>query len=405
MGFSMALRDLSVPDQREELVRLALRPGANKSELARRFGIDRSNLNKWLKRWREAGRDGLRDRSRRPQASPKRTGAALEAAVLRVRQASNGTWGGRKIEAVLKREGVAGVPRPSTITGILRRHGALEERAAAHPGPYRRFERAAPNQLWQIDFKGHFAIGRAGRRCHPLGVLDDHSRYAVVLSACGDEQDATVRERLTAGFRRYGLPDAMLMDNGAPWGDCGAQPWTAFGVWLLRLGVRVSHGRPRHPQTQGKEERFHRTLNVELLQGARFEDLADCQRKLDGWRHRYNHERPHQALGMAVPAARYRPSQRGFPERLPAIEYGAADQVRQVDVNGRISFKNRSWRLSKAFRGLAVALRATGEDGVWSLHFAAHRIGAVDLRAGAACGHVDNARALPTCPQAQQQQA
>lgn len=409
MGFSMGLRDLSVMDQREELVRLALQPGSNKSELARRYGLTRSNLSKWVKRWREAGVEGLRDRSRRPHASPSRTAAAIETEVLRVRTESNGAWGGRKIEAVLKREGLREglreVPRPSTITDILRRHGALEGRAAAHPGPYRRFERAAPNELWQIDFKGHFALGRDGRRCHPLGVLDDHSRYAVVLAACGEEQDATVRERLTAAFRRYGLPDAMLMDNGAPWGDAGEQPWTAFGVWLLRLGVRVTHGRPRHPQTQGKEERFHRTLNVELLQGARFEDLADCQRKLDGWRHRYNHVRPHQALGMAVPAERYRPSPRGFPEQLPAIEYGAADQVRRVDVNGRISFRNRSFRVSKAFRGLPVALRPTAEDGVWSLHFAAHRIGAVDLRAGAsACGYVDNARALPTSPQAQQQQ-
>lgn len=405
MGYSMALRDMSVMDQREELVRLALQPGANKSELARRFGIARSNLNKWLERWREAGVEGLRERSRRPHASPRRTAAALEAEVLRVRSESNGAWGGRKIEAVLQREGLAAVPRPSTITGILRRHGALEARAAEHPGPYRRFERAAPNELWQMDFKGHFAIGREGRRCHPLGVLDDHSRYVLALSACADEQDATVRERLTAAFRRYGLPDAMLMDNGAPWGDAGEQPWTAFGVWLLRLGIRVTHGRPRHPQTQGKEERLHRTLNVELLQGASFADLADCQRKLDGWRHRYNHVRPHQALGMAVPAARYRPSRRGFPERLPALEYGSADHVRQVDVNGRFSFRNRSWRVSKAFRGLPVALRPTAEEGVWSLHFAAHRIGAVDLRAGApACGHVDNASALPTSPQAQQQQ-
>lgn len=237
-------------------------------------------------------------------------------------------------------------------------------------------------------------------------MLDDHSRYSVGLEACGDERDGTVRQRLTGVFRRYGLPDAMLMDNGAPWGDAGDQRWTAFGVWLLRLGIRVAHGRPYHPQTQGKEERFHRTLNAELLRGASFEDLAHCQRKLDAWRQRYNHERPHQALGMAVPAARYRPSRRCFPEALPAIEYAEADLVRKVDVNGQISFRNRPWRLSKAFRGHAVALRPTAEDGVYSLHFATHRIGSLDLRASApTCGYVDNARALPTSPQAQQQQS
>jgi len=401
----MPLSQRSVEDQREEMVKLALVSGSNKSEIARRYGVDRSNLNKWVKRYREEGLEGLRARSRRPRSSPQRTGAEMEASVLAVRVASNGAWGGRKIAVVLAREGLAGVPGASTITDILRRHGHLEAHASEHPGPYCRFERAAANELWQMDFKGHFALNASGRRCHPLGVLDDHSRYAVGLSACGDEQDATVRERLTAIFRRYGLPDAMLMDNGPPWGDAGDQPWTACGVWLLRQGIRVAHGRARHPQTQGKEERFHRTLKAETLRGASFSDLAQCQRRFDAWRHRYNHERPHQALDMAVPATRYQPSRRAWSEQLPAIEYAQGDLVRKVDVNGRISFNARSWRLSKAFRGLPVALRPTAQDGVYSLHFAIHRIGTLDLRAGPpACGYVDNTSVLTTSPQAQPQQ-
>ncbi len=397
----MPWTELSVMDQREEFVRLASAPGTNKKELCRRFGISRDKGYKWLRRYASEGRAGLADRSRRPRLSPARTPEAVEREVLRLRKESNDAWGGRKIAVVMRRAGRTTVPAPSTITAILRRHEKLGERASEHPGPYQRFEHAAPNDLWQMDFKGDFAIEQG--RCHPLTVLDDHSRYALSLSACGNEQDATVRSRLSLAFRRYGLPRAMLMDNGSPWGDAGDQPHTIFTAWLLRLGVRVTHGRPRHPQTQGKDERFHRTLKAEVLHGRSFRDLAACQMAFDTWRHVYNNDRPHEALGMAVPAQRYRSSPRAFSETLPPIEYGPGDIVRKVDQNGFISFKNRPWPIGKAFRGQPVAVRASAEDGVFSAHYCTHRIAAIDLRdaSSPACGVVDNASALPTTPQAQ----
>jgi transposase InsO family protein len=296
------------------------------------------------------------------------------------------------------------VPAPSTITEILRRNGKLDQRAHEHPGPYRRFERAQPNELWQMDFKGDFAIGRG--RCHPLTVLDDHSRYSLGLEACANQQEQSTRERLMSVFRRYGLPHTMLMDNGSPWGDSGGGRYTAFSVWLMRLGVRVAHGRPYHPQTQGKDERFHRTFKAEVLDGHFRPDLIVCQCAFDRWRHVYNHQRPHQALGMATPAERYRPSSRSFPETLPPIEYGPDDMVRKANQDGDIHFKGRRVRLGKPFRGQPVALRATLEDGVYGIHFCAQQIGSLDLTAAAAaaCGHVDIASAMPTGPQAQQQQ-
>jgi transposase InsO family protein len=278
-------------DEREEFVRLALAPGANKRALSRRFGISRSNGYKWLQRYLAEGRSGLSDRSRRPLRSPSRTAVAVEAEVLRVREQSNNAWGGRKIERVLQNTGRMEVPVPSTITEILRRHGKLDERRQEHPGPCRRFERAEPNELWQMDFKGHFPLARG--RCHPLTVLDDHSRYSLRIAACGNEQETTVRGQLVAVFRRYGLPFAMLMDNGPPWGDGGHQPHTGFTVWLMRLGVRVTHGRPFHPQTQGKDERFHRSLKAEVLSGKSFRDLSACQQAFDHWRHVYNRASEH----------------------------------------------------------------------------------------------------------------
>jgi hypothetical protein len=175
----------------------------------------------------------------------------------------------------------------------------------------------------------------------------------------------------------------------------------------MRLGVRVAHGRPYHPQTQGKEERFHRTFKAEVVNGWSFRDLSDCQRAFDEWRPRYSHERPHEALDLATPAERYRPSLRYFPEVLPAIEYSPGDQVRKVGSDGFISFRNRYCRIGKGLRGQPVALRPTGEDGVFAVYYCAHRIGALDLREdqNEACGLVDDAARRPQGPQEQQQTA
>jgi hypothetical protein len=170
----------------------------------------------------------------------------------------------------------------------------------------------------------------------------------------------------------------------------------------MRLGIRVTHGRPRHPQTQGKQERFHRTLNREVLQCYSLRDLAECQQAFDRWRQIYNHERPHDALSLATPGERYQPSPRSFPEQLPPIEYGTTDHIRKVDQMGWISFKNRRLHLSKAFRGLPVALRPTAEDGVFSVHFGAHRIDTLDLRRPPARGSADAANVPSADPRAQQ---
>jgi transposase InsO family protein len=305
-----------------------------------------------------------------------RTDPASEAAVCAVRT-MHPAWGGRKIRRYLLDRGTPAVPAASTITDILRRHDLLDPTNTATHRAWQRFEAAAPNDLWQMDFKGQIAL-RQGR-CHPLTVLDDHSRYALALDACGDERAATVQARLIALFERYGLPWRLLADNGAPWGDGGAR-YTALTVWLLRLGIAVSHGRPYHPQTQGKEERFHRTLKAEVLAGEPFADLTMAQGAFDRWRLSDNHERPHEALGLATPSSRYLPSPRRYPARLPEIEYGPDDAVRTVQDGGAVSFANRPFRVSKAFHGERVAVRPTPTDGVRVIYFMTHRIAQIDLR-------------------------
>ena len=362
--------------QRTEFIALATAPGANVSELCRRFGISRKTGNKWLRRFREGGAQALADRSRKPKRSPRRTKEETERQVLELRDA-HPVWGGRKLKARLKAKGLLEVPSASTITTILRRHDRLSPEQSAKHTAFQRFERDLPNELWQMDFKGHFDT--ASGRCNPLTILDDHSRYALCLEACANQQATTVQEALVRIFERYGLPDRILCDNGAPWGDDAQTPHTRLTVWLIRLGVKVVHGRPYHPQTQGKEERFHRTLKAEVLAYEQFKDLTHCQLRFDRWRNIYNHERPHEALGDKTPAERYRMSKRPFPGVLLPVEYGPDDHVRKVQVDGRISFQNRVLRVGRAFAGQAVALRPTRQDGEFEVYFCHQKVAHLDL--------------------------
>jgi hypothetical protein len=229
-----------------------------------------------------------------------------------------------------------------------------------------------------MDFKGHFPMVGGGR-CHPLTVLDDHSRYSIGIRACENEQACTVMSELVTMFRQYGLPVQMLMDNGSPWGDSGGQPWTIVTSWLVRLGIRVSHIRPHHPQTQGKDERFHRTLKAEVLRDRSLLDLSACQRDFDPWREVYNRERPHESLGMKVPASRYRMSERRYPEELPSIEYGTELEVRRVQSSGLMRFKGYEVRIGKAFTGQPVGLRSTTTDGLYEVFYCHQRIGWIDI--------------------------
>src|SRR5580704_15890055 len=370
----MPWREVSIMDERREFIWLAMQEGANRRELCRRFGIHPDTGYKWLDRG-VAGEE-LSDRSRRPHSSPRRTAAMTEAHILALRDA-HPAWGARKIAHCLKRVETA-CPAYSTVHEILRRHGRI---VAAPGGPtaQHRFERPAPNLLWQMDFKGHMPLANGGR-CHPLTIVDDHSRYAVGLEACANEQAGTVQSRLEQTFRRYGMPDAFFVDNGTPWGDSSGQRWTRLGVWLLKLGVTVLHSRPYHPQSRGKNERFHRTLNKEVLSLTCFRGLKEAQRAFDVRSPIYNAERPHEALGMAVPADRYRTSPRPMPARLMEPEYDERDIVRKVGTTkAYIQFKGRSWPVGQAFFGERVAIRPRGADGHYGIFFGAHRIGDIDL--------------------------
>lgn len=376
----MPWKESSAMSSRLEFVRLASAPGANIQALSERFGISRKTAYKWLARYEREGETGLQELSRRPHNSPSRCLSTLEERILSLHEA-NPYWGSRKLKALVLREQSTS-PHHSTIDEVLRRHGRrIEGSRSKQSVALTRFEHAAPNLLWQMDFKGHFGLtDKLGGRCHPLTILDDHSRFNISLVACANEQRLTVQAAMTSAFERYGIPERITADNGPPWGMQGLNSLTALEVWLIRLGIRVSHSRPRHPQTQGKDERFHRTLKLELLSRRGFNSLESCQRAFDEWRDRYNQLRPHEALGQQVRANRYRASGRPFPTTVPPVEYPLGDATSKVRANGQFCFEKRDFYAGEGLKGEFVAVRPTKTDGLFKVYFCNVELQEIDLR-------------------------
>lgn len=373
----MPWQEVNTVDLRKEFVLLVLSGSASMSELCRRFSISRKTGYKWLNRYNTTGTQGLQDRAKTPHHQPKHTPGPIESLILATRE-QYPVWGGRKLKRFLEDRGHTGIPAPSTITSILRRHGHLT-RHCPPPAPYRRFQHPYPNDLWQMDFKGHISVARS--RCHPLTILDDCSRYSLCLKACPNERTETVKAGLIQTFTRYGLPSRMTMDNGSPWGSGGGSGrYSTLTVWLIEHGVAVSYSRPYHPQTQGKDERFHRTLKAELLGRQHFRSLQSCQDKFDQWRIEYNTLRPHESLNLNTPVSHYELSQRRYKPRQPPYEYSAIDQVRKVAQDQTVSFKGFRVPVGQAFIGKQVAFRPTSTDGVYKIYFCHQRIGQIDLK-------------------------
>lgn len=370
-----------IPDlmiQRLEFVSLAKQPGVNFRQLCARFDISPRVGYKWVRRFEAGGIAALADQSRRPLRSPRLCSEAMAQRVCALY--AQWGWGGRKIRRRLQDLGEQEVPAASTCTAILHRAGVFADRSQPPARPMQRFRRDSPNALIQLDFKGDFAT-QDGRRCYPLAAIDDHSRFNLLLEASPNQTGGSVRPALERAFQRYGLPEELLCDNGPPWGrgepTC---PYTTLTVWLLQLGVRVIHGRPYHPQTQGKQERFHRTVQRELLSRHTWRDLAHCAEHFASYRERYNCERPHHELGGDTPVRHYRPSPRSLPATLPPIEYPSGTQVRHLRSYGFFTFGGQTWYVGRPFGGQPIGLRPSPQaDGLWQVWFAHHLLGHLDL--------------------------
>jgi transposase InsO family protein len=350
--------ETDVRDQRIQFVTAATQPRANVTAVCRAFGISRTTGYKWLRRRAAAGSvTALADRSRRPHHSPGRTSDAITARVVALREMFG--WGGDKLVPLLAAEGLTLAAR--TVDRIIAREGLTRPDVAPTAAP-QRFARRAPNELWQMDAKGAYPL-RPGSRCHPLSIVDDHSRYAVGLFALPTLHGAGVRAALVECFEQYGVPGAMLMDHGSPWwATQNAAGLSALSVFLLKQDIRLLHGRVRHPQTQGKVERFHRTLGERLRWWGVPTELEGFRTAFAACRDEYNHLRPHEALGQEPPALHFQPSRRAYRPQPPPWEYPSGSAVCQVDRNGMIRVTGRRLFVAEALVGEHVACRRLAQQ-------------------------------------------
>jgi len=370
----MPWTEKTVEAKRTEFVAEVLQEEKSMSQLCREHGITRKTGYKWVKRAKSG--EGLVDKKRGIKNHPNKTAKAVEETILEARR-EHPAWGARKLKRYLENQGNVGMPAQSTICEILKRNSMVSPEGSESHTPYRRFEREKANELWQMDFKGDFGLLN-GQRCYPLTVLDDHSRYSLCLEAKENQQAAGVFNSIGRVFGEYGLPGSVLCDNGSPWGDCKAGSITQFDVWMMQLGVLPIHIRPLRPQTQGKEERFHRTLKEEVLRGEVFADIPSAQRRFESWRHEYNHERPHEALGFETPSKRYAPSRRRMPAVLGEPEYGAGKNLRKVNYKGYVSIQSHRYYLTEALIGKLLEVR-TLSDAEIGLYYGRFRISVIRL--------------------------
>lgn len=345
----MAWKTVDIEEQRVRFAVCASRREKSFQQLCQEFDVSRPTGYQWLRRYQAGGIAAMVEKSRRPQHSPMRTPVEIEQRVVTLRQ-QRPDWGARKLQVLLKREGI---PLPViTLHRILLRHD-LVRTPDRHRWAVQRFERGAPNQLWQMDFKG--PVGWQAP-VGPLSVLDDHSRYAIALAGTWSTRAEPVRERLEEAFQHCGVPEEMLMDHGTPWWNMkAAAGWTWLTVWLMKQGIRLHFSGYRHPQTQGKVERFHGSMAAAMKRRG-FPGQEQRQDWLDEFRYEYNHLRPHEALGMRTPATVWSKSARRYQPHPLTWQYEPGVELKKIAAEGQMSLDGRRWEISRALAGEWVQL-------------------------------------------------
>jgi len=349
----MPWKETDVMSERIRFVVEALAGGETIRALCGRYGISRKTGHKWLRRYREVESLGaLEEHSRRPRHSPRQTEERIEDRVVELRQQYG--WGSRKLGCLLEHEGIRIGRR--TIDRILNRKGLIAVEGRSRPA-VERFERAVPNELVQMDFKGPYALS-GGSTCLPLSLLDDHSRYALALAPLPSSHTEGVQGVLEAAMRRFGVPESILIDHGTPWwSSTNGHGLTRLGVFLIRQGVTLVYSGIAHPQTQGKVERFHRTLGAWLRHHGIPKTLTGFQKALRDFRQEYNEVRPHEALGLATPSQRYCPSARRYRPDPPAWDYPAGTEVSRLADNGCLWEAGQYYFVCHALSGRRVRLQ------------------------------------------------
>jgi len=361
----------TVEEVRKEFVQAA-NSSRNFSAICREFGITRRTGYKWL------NRESMSNQSRRPHRSPHQTSSETERLILEVR-AENPGWGAKTIRQVLENAGIPDLPCTKTVNNILHRNGCISPEESSKRKPFLRFEKEKCNDMWQTDFKGEFLLGD-GTYCYPLNILDDHSRFSLCIEPRTTTKNVVIPV-FSNVFREFGLPNSILSDNGPQFAGFRGG-YTQFERWLMDLNILPVHGRIRHPQTQGKIERFHRTMNSELLKHHTFLNIQDAQAELSRWREKYNNLRPHEALGMRCPGDVYSPSSRSMPRKIPKFEYGGEYHVIKVNSWGYVRFDRWQVYLSETMIDQYIEFRPEADGNSFSACYRNFKIASFDTHSG-----------------------
>jgi transposase InsO family protein len=374
----MPWKETSAMNERIQLIADWLSGEYGKSELCRIYEISRPTADKWIGRYEQHGLGGLAELGRGPQRHPNQTAEELRALIVQTKLQRQ-QWGPKKVLDWLRRQRPElKWPADSTAGEILKRAGLVQarqrrRRVAPYSEPFG--ECAAPNQNWSADFKGDFLMGN-GRRCYPLTMSDNFSRYLLLCRALERPRYEDVRPWFEWVFREFGLPEVMRTDNGAPFASLALGGLSQLSKWWIKLGIKPERIQPGKPAQNGRHERMHRTLKQGVAPQS---DLPEQQRQYDPFVEEYNWERSHEALGRKTPGSVYCTSSRSYPAKLPEVEYESGVTVRRVRQNGEIKWRGELLYLSEVLAKEPVGLTPIAED-KWELRYSFHRLGILDER-------------------------
>ena len=325
---------------REEFVKEVLAKQGTKSELCRKYGISRPTGDKWVERYKNG--ESLEDRSKAPFKTANRISPDMEEKIINYRN-TYPAIGAVKIRRMMEDEGYQNLPSASTFNNVFKRNM------------------------------------KNGQRCHPLNIIDDCTRFNLCSDPLANETLEGILPSMKRIFCEYGLPKVFLCDNGNPWGTVQSTGFTKFEIWLMDLGILTIHGRIHHPQTQGKEERYNRTMTRELLKHTEFENFADAWMKCSEYRQFYNEKRPHYALSLKTPASQYTPSPRKYIDKIAPWEYGNEYRLVRVKSTGYFNYGGQGYFLSEAFGGKQIAVRKSAKPDCITLIYRNFKIGRINV--------------------------
>jgi transposase InsO family protein len=367
-------------DQKRLFIAAYQRGALSLTELCRRYGVSRPTGYKWIQRFEDEGPPGLQERSRRPKGCSHETAIEITEAILELRRL-HPFWGAKKLLTILERRHPSvHWPARSTVCDLLSRHGMVERkrrrRYPGHPGkPSAPME--TPNETWCADFKGEFKTGD-GVYCYPLTVTDGASRFLLGCQALASTAHETAKPVFRRLFQEYGLPKRIRSDNGVPFATTAIGRLSRLSIWWIRLGIHPELIEPGRPHQNGRHERMHKTLKQQTTRPPAATSRGQ-QRRFDRFRHEFNEERPHEALGQKTPAAHYEASPRPFPAKLPPIEYPAHFEKRLMSRNGGFRWASKRVPLSHLLEGQYIGLEEVG-DGIWDVYYSDVRLGQMDER-------------------------